>query len=174
MQQTIDSMLSFRMAAWDNIPDLGLYKDQVITYVEQLYRPLYGEKAARLLTPSMINNYVKMGAISRPTGKKYNREQLAMLSMLVVLKQATAIEDVARLMQSESDGVQDVYESFCEYLSATLGVYARMLAEEDVNALKLAVGASMSALACETMLEESAYSSGASEQKTTGKRRDKA
>lgn len=84
--EIIDKMRAYQPMDWEQIPDLGLYKDQVITYIERLYAPLYGEAASRLLTPSMINNYVKMGVIARPEGKKYGREQLAMLTMLVVLK----------------------------------------------------------------------------------------
>ena len=114
MQQMIDSMRAYAPVPWEQIPDLGLYKDQVITYIERVYAPLNGAQAARLLTPSMINNYVKMGVIARPEGKKYGREQLAMLTMLVVLKQASSLEDTARLMNVDrSAGARPIYEAFC-------------------------------------------------------------
>ena len=152
MEQTIASMRAYTPALWDNIPDIGLYKDQVLTYIERLYRPLYGENAARLLTSSMLNNYVKLGVIDRPAGKKYGREQLAALSMLVVLKQATAIDDIARLLNAQPGDVRSTYEAFCQYLKSALNSYADMLASSDATALNLAVGASVSALASERML----------------------
>ena len=156
MMSIIESMRAYAPAPWDQIPDLGLYKDQVITYIERIYKPLYGDQAARLLTPSMINNYVKMGVIARPEGKKYGREQLAMLTMLVVLKQASSIEDVAQLMKSErGDDVHASYDAFCSYLTGALHSYADSLAASDSSALHLAVGAAVSSLACEIILSES-------------------
>lgn len=151
--EIIDKMRAYQPMDWEQIPDLGLYKDQVITYIERLYAPLYGEAASRLLTPSMINNYVKMGVIARPEGKKYGREQLAMLTMLVVLKQANSIEDVARLMNAEDGaGVREVYASFCGYLIDSLREFANTLAAAGASALNLAVGAAVGSLACEAML----------------------
>ena len=152
MQGTITSMRQYTPVPWDNIPDIGLYKDQVLTYIERLYRPLYGDNAARLLTSSMLNNYVKLGAIDRPVGKKYGREQLATLSMLVVLKQATAIDDIARLLSAQRGDARATYEAFCEYFTGALRRYADILASSDATALNLAVGASVSALASERML----------------------
>ena len=149
----IERMRAYEPIAWDQIPDLGLYKDQVITFIERQYAPLYGESASRLLTPSMINNYVKMGVISRPDGKKYCREQLAALSMLVVLKQANSIDDVTRLMNAEQGAsIRDVYSAFCDYLKASLTEYATTLAAADASALHLAVGAAVGSLACEAIL----------------------
>lgn len=153
MQQMIDSMRAYAPIPWEQIPDLGLYKDQVITYIERVYAPLYGAQAARLLTPSMINNYVKMGVIARPEGKKYGREQLAMLTMLVVLKQASSLEDTARLMNVDrSAGARPIYEAFCTYLTEQLSSFADSLAASDATALHLAVGAAVGSLACEAML----------------------
>ncbi|MCD8498767.1 MAG: DUF1836 domain-containing protein [Clostridiales bacterium] len=59
---------AFQPATWEQLPDLGLYMDQVITYVEQQCRTLYAQE--KFLTPAMVNNYVKSGLISRPNSKK--------------------------------------------------------------------------------------------------------
>lgn len=163
MMSIIEGMRSYTPTPWEQIPDLGLYKDQVITYIDRIYKPLYGAQAARLLTPSMINNYVKMGVIARPEGKKYGREQLAMLTMLVVLKQASSIDDVAQLMKSErGEGVRATYDAFCTYLTDSLRSYAESLAASDASALHLAVGAAVSSLACEVILTGSKADGGES------------
>lgn len=47
------------------LPDIGLYMDQLISYMpRQLIH--YGEGEA--LTSAMVNNYIKDGALPRPTG----------------------------------------------------------------------------------------------------------
>ena len=101
-----------RPAPWDLIPDLGLYMDQVITYVERQCSVLY-RNGERVLTPSMVNNYVKIGLVGRPVDKKYGREQLAQLLMICVLKQATSAEGMKELLRLPEGGMQVLYEDFC-------------------------------------------------------------
>ena len=59
-----------RPAEWDALPDIGLYMDQLISYMpRQLIH--YGEGEA--LTSAMVNNYIKDGALPRADGKRYSR-----------------------------------------------------------------------------------------------------
>lgn len=114
---------------WDMIPDLGLYMDQVITFITRMYAPLYGSAAEGYLSPSMINNYVKSKLIPRPQGKKYNREQIAMLTMIVALKQVASMEDI-RAMLTPADGmtIQRMYTLFCERQKSAI---AALLEDEE-------------------------------------------
>lgn len=96
-----------KLPQWTQLPDLGLYMDQVITLMERTFFP--GE-----MTKSMVNNYVKAGLVKRPAGKKYDREQLAQLIMIGVFKQALRLEDTARLLALLCrSGTQAGYERFC-------------------------------------------------------------
>jgi len=83
------------LAQWDALPDFGLYMDQVIVLIE---RALEGVLPKGGLTKSMVNNYVKVGLIPRPAGKKYDREHLALLLMICILKQALSMEEIAALL----------------------------------------------------------------------------
>ena len=105
----------FRPVEWKQIPDLGLYMDQVVTFITRVYEPLYGEDIHSYLSSSMINNYVKSKLIPRPTGKKYSREQIALLTMIVALKQTSSMEDIRRMLAlKEGDTVEALYEAFCQ------------------------------------------------------------
>lgn len=106
---------------WPLIPDLGLYMDQVVTLVGQTYQPLYGPEIKNFLSPSMINNYVKAKLIPRPVGKKYSREQIALLSMIVPLKQVCSMEDIRALLTlHEGQTVEALYEHFCSRFVQTM------------------------------------------------------
>ncbi len=106
-------MRDFQPVAWEQLPDLGLYMDQVITYLERQMRSLYGENK-RSITPAMVNNYVKCGLVDRPSGKKYERTQLAQLLMLCMLKRASSLEDMRRLLAvPEGGSVETLYREFC-------------------------------------------------------------
>ena len=99
--------MNLALPQWAALPDIGLYMDQVITLMERTFAP-------EEMTKSMVNNYVKFGLLKRPVGKKYDREHLARLVMIGVLKQALSLEDIARLLHILcAQGTQAGYERFC-------------------------------------------------------------
>lgn len=141
-------MDGFALPAWEALPDLGLYMDQVITYLERVYRPLYGE-GQRIVTPAMINNYVKSGLVARPAGKKYDRPQLAQLLILCGLKQALSLDNLRHLMASQGDAEQ-AYRAFRAELDAARGDFAQGLGT--LSPMRAAVLGASYTLLCEEML----------------------
>ena len=121
VQSTLGPISRYRPISWEMIPDLGLYMEQVVTFLTRIYEPLYGQDIHSFLSPSMINNYVKSKLIPRPTGKKYSREQIALLTMIIALKQTCSMEDIRRLLACwDEQGVKALYESFCLRFSQVL------------------------------------------------------
>lgn len=113
IQSALNAIRRYRPVEWDQIPDLGLYMDQVVTFITRMYEPLYGEDIHGYLSSSMINNYVKSKLIPRPTGKKYSREQIALLTMIVALKQTSSMEDIRRMLAlKEGETAEALYTGF--------------------------------------------------------------
>lgn len=50
---------SYNMPDWNDLPDIDLYMDQVITYLEKQLSVFSRNDDEKLITPAMINNYVK-------------------------------------------------------------------------------------------------------------------
>ena len=71
----IEDINGFRLPRYTQIPDVGLYLEQVVRYVNAHLAPL-GEPE---LTSSMVSNYVKQGLIPSPVKKSYAAEHLARL-----------------------------------------------------------------------------------------------
>ena len=88
-----------RLPEWDELPDFGLYMDQLVTYVARTFPGISGRLD---LTSSMINNYVKAGLIDKPTGKKYSREALAQLLMISLMKVSTPLDVMNKILHPES------------------------------------------------------------------------
>ena len=113
-EQTLENAL--QIPSWNELPDFGLYMDQVIVLME---RALKGVLPEGELTKSMVNNYVKVGLIPRPVGKKYEREHLALLLMICILKQALSMEEISALLSMLcSDDVKRGYEQFLAEVDA--------------------------------------------------------
>lgn len=129
--------------SWSSLPDLGLYMDQVMTLMERLFCGMPGMGA---ITKSMVNNYVKAGLIRRPAGKKYDRDQLAQLIMITVLKQALTMEEIAKVLNLLcKDGTENGYMRFCETVLSCEGCGHE---QDAVQAAILAAVCVMRAKAC--------------------------
>ena len=148
-QQFALRLKEFQPASWDLIPDLGLYMDQVITFVERQCKALFME-GDRIFTPAMVNNYVKIGLIERPIAKKYGREQLAQLLMICVLKQSISAENMKALVQPpESVSMREHYEAFCQTELAVLSALSDVL---PLPTMECALRGSTYLLLCNTLL----------------------
>ena len=142
---------------WSALPDIGLYMDQVVTLMDRTF-------AAGEITKSMVNNYVKSGLLKRPVGKKYEREQLAQLIMIGVLKQALSMDDIASLLVLLcAEGTQAGYAGFCSMVAAVDGAHeqdgsaAQRFADPDTpqeRAVLYGVAASVCAMRARGMLAQ--------------------
>lgn len=140
----------FALPPWDELPDLGLYMDQVITFLMRVHQPLFGEDK-RIITPAMINNYVKSGLITRPEKKKYSREQMAQLIIVCGLKQTMTLDDMKLLLtEAEPSGIIEIYERFCAQQQAAASRLAGI--SDDLDPMQCAVMSAAYRLLCETML----------------------
>lgn len=151
-----DGLVALRLPRYAELTSLPLYMDQVTMVIDEALVPLLvGEE--RVITPAMINNYVKSGLVRRPVGKKYEREQLAQLVMLCALKQAMSLEDMRRLLAvPEGGSVEDGYRAFCEQQRLCAQDFGAKLAQ--LSPLQCAVYAAAHTLLCEEMLHAEASS----------------
>lgn len=105
---------------WDRLPEIYLYMDQVLTYMNKQLRLYERDENVCLLTSSMINNYVKDGVLPRPEQKKYSREHLAILMVICMLKQVLSIQDISALIHTllKDSSKAEMYDRFCKAQSA--------------------------------------------------------
>lgn len=147
-----------RPVEWDAFPDIGLYMDQLISYMP---RQLIHYGGGESLTSAMVNNYIKDGALPRAEGKRYSRTHLAYLTAICALKQVLCVKDAALLLASAAEGhkPEELYEIFREELDSALDLTAGMLdvntSEEDLPRLAMALSLRSYAgqLACERILD---------------------
>ncbi len=108
----------FRMPRYREIPDVGLYLDQTVKYVNRYLAPL----GCMEITSSMVSNYVKKGYISNPVRKQYDADQIAYLFFITVAKSVLAMENIAQLfdMQKKAYSADVAYDFFCMELENML------------------------------------------------------
>lgn len=107
--------LEFHIPRFNELPRVPLYKDQVITYLENLVKEINIDNEEKILTPTMLNNYVKQRVVSPPKDKKYNEKHLAYLIVVCLLKQVFSLQEICELIniQIESCPIEVAYNYFC-------------------------------------------------------------
>jgi len=147
---------------WDSFPNIPLYMDQVVLYLSDQLRSFQREDGQPLLTSSMVNNYVKTGAIPRPEKKRYDRRHLGELAALCMLKQVLPLQDIKTLLAGDSPAEQlyglfrEVHRAAMEEVCTELDRSLREGADPRQEALRLAAEANAKRAAAEHILVEMA------------------
>ncbi|MBR2825442.1 MAG: DUF1836 domain-containing protein [Solobacterium sp.] len=118
MKEMKDRFSNFTLPKWNEIPDVGLYLDQVTKYINGYF----GDFKDMMVTPSMISNYVKLKIVSKPEKKTYSREQIAYFIFIVLSKTVLSMDHIKQvfLIQKESYSSEKAYTYFQEELLKAL------------------------------------------------------
>ena len=102
----------FHMPRYQEIPDVGLYLEQVTRYVNQ---SLSGCGISPI-TASMVSNYVKQKIIPGPVKKAYSARSIAYLLFVACVKSVASMEDIRTFIgiQQETYELPTAYAYFCE------------------------------------------------------------
>lgn len=154
-----EQLENLRPESWEQIPDIDLYMDQVIGYMERQHIGL-APSGDENLTAAMINNYAKNGLLPRAKGKRYNREHLAYLTAICLLKQVLTVSETGALLekQMEHSDIRTFYDNYLQILDSTFTETAQQLCEEESEevltelALTMAVESYAKMLTCKEIL----------------------
>ncbi len=84
----------------DEIPRIDLYMDQVLTFMEEhLGKSARDPENDKILTKTMINNYVKNDVLIPPVRKKYGMDHMILLLMIYYLKSYLSIGDIRQVLE---------------------------------------------------------------------------
>lgn len=111
-EQMAASIEHFHFPQFEDIPNVGLYLEQVTKYINEYLAPL--DNLA--ITPSMISNYVKKGLIANPVKKQYSREQIAYIFFIAVAKSVLSLDNINLFMdmQVKTYPIEVAYDYFCK------------------------------------------------------------
>lgn len=115
---------------WDELPDFHLYMDQVISLIHDYLAFNQMKSDEKLITPAMINNYVKLKIIPKPLKKRYTRIHLAHLVIIFLLKPVLAIGEIKAGISLQVVALHGDYRAaynlFCKQYECTLHYIARV------------------------------------------------
>lgn len=116
------TLTAFHCPRWEELPDMDLYMDQVITLLNTYLQEFCVKQQGKPITSTMINNYVKHGIVTPPIKKRYTRKHVAYLIVVCILKTVFRMDEISGLITVQMDMYpQDqAYNYFCAELESCL------------------------------------------------------
>jgi len=125
-KEYIDKITNLHLPRYGEFPNIELYIDQLLNYIEDQLDFLPSEEGEKLLTTSMVNNYVKQGIVAPTVKKRYAKYHIAYLIVVCILKQTYTINEISELIkiQISTYPIEHAYDYFCtEIENATKSVF---------------------------------------------------
>lgn len=122
MKTISQEILNFHCPRWNELPDIDLYMDQLVSILEKnliIFEELWGEK---IITSMMINNYVKQKVVEPPIKKRYNRGHLAYFFVVCIMKRVLSISETSDLISYliNLHSIDYAYNLFCDELERAI------------------------------------------------------
>ena len=110
-QEMSSALRGYALPRWEDFPDLEIYMDQMIVLIN---RYLSFQNSDKVVTASMINNYVKARLMPPPVRKKYGRAHLAYLVVICSLKDALGMAVIEKMFPPGMEGelLRERYNAF--------------------------------------------------------------
>mgnify|MGYP001202557352 CR=1 FL=1 len=118
-----DIILQYRLPRYDELSNFPVYMAQLLMILDDILAPFQVPGEEKILTQSMINNYVQKKIILPPNNKKYNKIHIIHLIVIAILKQVISIQEIAQLIRMQLDEfprMSVAYNFFCKELENSL------------------------------------------------------
>lgn len=125
--EPVARLLSLHLPRYHELPALELYMDQVISVIDDALAPLFSEAQRPILTPTMINNYIKQKTVAPPVKKRYTRTHLMYFIVVALLKQVFSIAEIGNMIRQQLRccDTSTAYDRFCTDLEQSFHVLFR-------------------------------------------------
>lgn len=103
LAQLQEKLKSIDYVKTEDIPNIGLYMDQVTTFMDEQLEACKRYDDDKILTKTMINNYAKNNLLPSPEKKRYSKEHLLVLIFIYYFKNILSISDIQTLLGPLTD-----------------------------------------------------------------------
>jgi len=164
LYQYSKTMSELKLIKWSELPKFPIYCDQLLQIVkDELSFMQIGDE--KLITKSMVNNYVKWGMMPKPVKKKYGRLHIIHVIVITILKQVLPISEIKEGIQLQValHGNEGAYDAFGGAFEESMQkVFAPILEKQNTYVLdereidydKLAISSITTALSNKLLTEK--------------------
>ena len=110
VRQTIDEYIEKSKIKTDAFPDMEIYMDQAETFLNRELDIYKTNEKDKVITKTMIGNYVKHNMLPRPVNKKYSRDHMILLALIFYLKGTFQMEEIEKIVKPLIDNYNSEFD----------------------------------------------------------------
>jgi len=99
IKNTIEDYVSKGKISVKGFPEMEIYMDQAETFLNKELGVYKKSEKDKVITKTMIGNYVKHNMLPRPVNKKYSKDHLIMLALIYYLKGTFQMEEIEKIVK---------------------------------------------------------------------------
>ena len=103
LDSILDSLSKMEYVISSEIPNIDLYMDQVLTFMNSHLGDTKRFESDKVMTKTMINNYAKNHLLPAPEKKKYTKEHIMVLMFIYYYKNILSIGDIQSVLNPLTD-----------------------------------------------------------------------
>ena len=103
LESILDSLSKMEYVKSSKIPNIDLYMDQVLTFMNGHLENAKRYESDKVMTKTMINNYAKNHLLPAPEKKKYTKEHIMVLMFIYYFKNILSIGDIQSILNPLTD-----------------------------------------------------------------------
>ena len=103
LESILESLSKMEYIKSSKIPDIDLYMDQVLTFMNGNLDNVKRHESDKVMTKTMIKNYAKNHLLPAPEKKKYTKEHIMVLMFIYYFKNILSIGDIQSILNPLTD-----------------------------------------------------------------------
>lgn len=130
LKKQIEELLEKGRISSEAFPDMDLYMDQAAGFMNKELSLYKTNEKDQVITKTMIGNYVKHNMLPRPSGKKYTKDHMILLTIIYYLKGCFQMDEIERLMKPLMDNYNSEFDEKIDLKNIYDGIMNLQEAEE--------------------------------------------
>ena len=140
IQEFIEELKAYDSIRLDEIPEYRLFISQIEEFFDKkLGKNVDDDEEKKVISKTMIQNYIKDGLIMPPEGKSYNKNHVILLAIIYNLKSILTIKDIKKLLtpilektdvDDEENSIEFIYNTYFSLKESFLDVFSRVLDQD--------------------------------------------
>lgn len=131
VKNTIDEYVSGGKIGGDEFPEMEIYMDQAETFLNRGLKVYRKNEKDKVITKTMIGNYVKHNMLPRPVNKKYSKDHLILLTVIFYLKGTFQMEEIEKIVKPLIENYNSEFDEKIDLASLYEGILEVQAREQE-------------------------------------------
>ncbi len=131
VKNTIDEYVSGGKINGNEFPEMEIYMDQAETFLNRGLKIFRKNEKDKVITKTMIGNYVKHNMLPRPVNKKYSKDHLILLTLIFYLKGTFQMEEIEKIVKPLIDNYNSEFDDKIDLAALYDGILEVQAAEQE-------------------------------------------